>query len=173
MNDTRGDARMKKADIIKIIGVGQSLRGDDAVGLEVVRLWRETYHRECTHPNLQIELIELPGIDLLNVLDGSGLAIIVDATHGSSKPGTVYKLSETDLVSFSGGSRSAHGWGVAETLSLGRQLMPTKMPHKLILIGIEAGQLTLGGTLSSEVQDALPEAARLIDQYIRDEFKPE
>jgi hydrogenase maturation protease len=173
MNDTTGDDRVKNPDIIKIIGIGQSLRGDDAVGLEVVRLWQETYHPERTHPSVQIELSELPGINLLNLLDGSGRAIIVDAIHGSSQPGTVYKLSENDLVSFSDGSGSIHGWGVAETLSLGRQLLPSTMPHKLILIGIEAGQVILGETLSPEVQSALPEAARLIEQTFLDEFQPE
>ncbi len=31
--------------IIKIIGIGQSLRGDDAAGLAAVRLWQETLSR--------------------------------------------------------------------------------------------------------------------------------
>ena len=82
------------------------------------------------------------------------------------EPGTVHRLTEDQLESFSAGSGSAHGWGVAETLSLGRQLTPANLPAELILIGIEAGQLNLGEALSPEVESSLPEVARLIEQYI-------
>jgi Ni,Fe-hydrogenase maturation factor len=55
---------------------------------------------------------------------------------------------------------------VAETLSLGRKLMPSALPGKLILIGIEAGQLNMGEKLSPAVESALPEVAHLIEQYL-------
>ena len=135
------------------------MRGDDAAGLSAVRLWVDTY--QALHPQVQVELVELPGIGLLNILEGARLVILVDAVHSAARPGTVHRLTEDQLESFGAGSESAHGWGVAETLSLGRQLAPANLPAQLIVIGIEAGQLSLGEALSREVEASLPEAATI------------
>jgi hydrogenase maturation protease len=157
-------ARCNPTNTIKVIGIGQSLRGDDAAGISAVRLWVETY--QAQHPQVQVEQAELPGIGLLNLLEGARFAILVDAVHSRARPGTLFRLTEDLLASFDGGSGSAHGWGVAETLSLGRQLTPANLPAGLIVIGIEAGQLDLGEALSPEVQASLLEVASLIEEYV-------
>lgn len=169
MNNPTDGTRDELSGTIKIIGIGQSLRGDDAAGLAAVQLWRETYQETGARPNVQVELAELPGIELLSLLEGARIAILVDAVHSDARVGTVRVITENQLETFKDGSGSAHGWGVAETLSLGRKLMPSAFPGKLILIGIEAGQLNLGEALSQEVEAALPEVARLIEQYISDD----
>ena len=166
MNESPDSARNKNPGTIKLIGIGQSLRGDDAAGLAAVRFWQEKYQANSAYPNLQVELADLPGIGLLSLLEGSRLVILVDAVHSGGKAGTIHLLSSDQLESFTLGSASAHGWGVAETLSLGQRLMPGSMPDKLILIGIETGELSLGAPLSLEVEQALPEVARLIEQLI-------
>ncbi len=166
MNDSIDGAGKVPPGAIKIIGIGQSLRGDDAAGLSAVRLWVETFHAEALPQGVQVELTELPGIGLLNLLQGAHYAILVDAVHSGVRPGTIHRLIEDQLESFTTGSGSAHGWGVAETLSLGRQLEPTNLPPELILIGIEAGQLDLGEALSPDVASSLPEVTRLIEQYM-------
>ena len=166
------NARAPSPGIIKIIGIGQRLRGDDAAGLEAVRLWQETCLINDERPNVHVELAELPGIGLLSLLVDSRVAILVDAVHSQAKPGEVYVLNEDQLEAFSEGSGSAHGWGVAETLLLGRQLNPSTLPEKLILIGIEAGELRPGEALSPDVRSALPEVVRLIEQFVVNEVLP-
>ena len=168
MNDPNDGARVFIPGTIKIIGIGQSLRGDDAAGLAAVNLWYETYQVNVSRPIVQMELAELPGIELLGLLEGVRVAILVDAVHSDTKAGTVQVITENQLESFKDGSSSAHGWGVAETLSLGRKLMPSALPGKLILIGIEASQLNLGEKLSPDVESALPDVARLIEHYINE-----
>jgi hydrogenase maturation protease len=163
------DARDNPSSIIKIIGIGQSLRGDDGAGLAAVRLWQDKYQANIERPNLQVELAELPGIGLLNLLEGTNIAILVDAIHGDSKLGTIHLLSYDQLDAFTSGAGSAHGWGVAETLLLGEKLMPSNMPGKIILIGIEVGSLSLGKSLSPEIELALPEVTHLINQLIAHE----
>jgi hydrogenase maturation protease len=166
MNSLNDGARVDHPGTFKIIGIGQSLRGDDAAGLAAVNLWNQTYQSKIDRPGVEIELAELPGIGLLSLMEGARAAILVDAVHSGAKPGTVHVVSENQIASFTAGSGSAHGWGVAETLSLGRKLMPASLPAKLILIGIEVSQLNLGETLSPEVESALPEVAQLIEQYL-------
>ena len=40
------------------------------------------------------------------------------------------------------------------------------MPDKLVVIGIEAGQLDMGAALSPEVKSALAKVTRLIEQHV-------
>ena len=166
MNNASDGARDEPSGTIIIIGIGQSLRGDDAAGLAAVRLWQQTYQVSSVHPNVQVELTELPGIGLLSLLEGTSVAILVDAVHSGARIGTIHELTENQLEAFTLEAGSAHGWGVAETLSLGRKLMPSTLPGKLILFGIEAGQLNLGDTLSPEVESVLPEVAALIERNV-------
>jgi hydrogenase maturation protease len=166
MNGSIDGARNVPPGAIKIIGIGQSLRGDDAAGLSAVRLWIETFHAESLPRGVQVELAELPGLGLLNMLEGTRLAILVDAVRSGGRAGTIHLLTQGQLDTFNEGSGSAHGWGVAETISLGRQLSLTNLPTELILIGIEAGQVDLGEKLSPDVASSLPEVARMIEQYI-------
>jgi len=150
---------------ILILGAGQSLRGDDAVGLETVRLWREQFPE--TARGVRVELSELPGLALLELLDGMDAAILVDAVHSSAPAGTLHRLGPDELASFTPGSGSAHGWGVAETLQLGRSLYPALANCRVTLLGIEAGQVEMGAGLSQAVRETLPDAARLLEQEVR------
>ena len=166
LSNYNDNARVNDPGTIKIIGLGQSLRGDDAAGLVAVTLWNSTYQSKNKRPGVEMELAGLPGVGLLSLLDGARFAILVDAVRSGAQAGTVHTLSENQLEAFPAGAGSAHGWGVAETLSLGRKLMPASLPGKLILIGIEAGQLNLGETLSPQVESALPQVAQLIERFI-------
>jgi len=154
--------------MIVVIGIGQSLRGDDEAGLAVVRLWSETLQRVEWDPNLRVELVESPGVALLNLLEGSDAAVLVDAVQSGAKPGTLHKLCENDLGAFMAGADSAHGWGVAETLALGRQLSLETLPLKILIIGIEVGQVEVGAGLSPEVASALPDAVLLISKTVEE-----
>lgn len=166
MNGSIDGAGIVPPGAIKIIGIGQSLRGDDAAGISAVQLWIDTFHAASLPQGVQVELAELPGIGLLNILEGARFAILVDAMRSGGRAGAIHLLTQDQLESFKGGSGSAHGWGAAETISLGRQLFPSNLPTELILIGIEASQFELGEKLSPDVASSLPEVARMIEQYI-------
>ncbi len=150
---------------LTIIGIGQSLRGDDGAGLAAVRRWQEMCPAQ--HPDVRIELAESPGLGLLNLLEGAAAAILVDAVRSGAIPGSLHCLDESDIAAFLDGANSAHGWGVAESLALSRQLDPDSLPARLVLIGIEAGQVKLGEGLSPAVAASLPDAARLIQETIQ------
>jgi hydrogenase maturation protease len=150
---------------ILILGIGQSMRGDDAAGLEAVRLWQAHFPQAAQ--KLQVELSELPGLTLLDRLEGMHAAILVDAVHSIAPPGTIYRLGPDELAAFSSDAQSAHGWGVAETLALGRSLYPGLVECRITLIGIVGEQFALGAGLSPAVQPALIEAAALIEKEIQ------
>lgn len=150
-----------------IIGIGQSLRGDDGAGLAAVQLWQRLYASSANHDSVRVELAELPGLGLLDMLLGADAAILVDAVCSGEKPGKLHLIREGDLAAFETGSNSAHGLGVAETLAIGRRLYPEEMPDPVVIIGIEAGEMGVGGMLSPEVCQALPQAAGWVEQQLQ------
>ena len=149
---------------VAVIGIGQSLRGDDAAGLEAVRRWQEKFPETANKPGVQTEASEVPGLALIDLLNDVDAAILVDAVQGSAKPGTIHRLSESELASFTSGSKSAHGWGVAETLQMRSLLTDTKV--NIRIIGIEAEQMELGARLSNAVENALPTLCEVIEEEI-------
>jgi hydrogenase maturation protease len=147
-----------------VIGIGQSLRGDDAAGLEAVRRWQEQFPETANRPEVQIEASELPGLALIEMLNDVDAAILVDAVQSSAKPGTIHRLSEEELAAFTSESKSAHGWGVAETLRMRSQLTDAKV--NIHIIGIEAEHMELGAGLSKAVKEAIPKACKTIEEEI-------
>ncbi len=156
---------------IAIVGIGQSLRGDDAAGIEAVERWQHDFPETAHRPEIKAENCELPGLALIDLLEPAQAAILVDAVHSAAQPGTIHKIDLTELSSFPVDSRSAHGWGVAETLELSRSLYPRLARLPIFLIGIEAGSLILGGQLSEQVKKAIPGASRAIQEQVGELLK--
>jgi hydrogenase maturation protease len=153
---------------ITLIGIGQSLRGDDAAGLEAVRLWRERFPETAARSEIRVETSELPGLNLLDLLQGVEAALLVDALQDDSAPaGTLVRLSPEELAAFVPGSGSAHGWGAAETLQLGRLVDPSLAECRIILIGIVGDGFELGAGLSPRVRQALDPAAERIEAELQ------
>jgi hydrogenase maturation protease len=152
---------------IAVIGVGQSLRGDDAVGLVAVRQWRKKYPETANRSDIRVDVSELPGLALLDLLDGSEAAILVDAVKGYSVPGTIHYLRSEQLSSFTSDAKSAHGWGVADTLRLDQILNPSRYIIPIQLIGVEIEQIQMGIELSKTVEQALPRVCEAIQNEIQ------
>ncbi len=150
---------------VAVIGIGQSFRGDDAAGLEAIRQWQESYPETANRPEVRVEASELPGFSLLDMLKDVDAAIFVDAVQSSAKPGTIHRLSEGELLTFTSDAKSAHGWGVAETLVMGR-LLDKIEDIPIRLIGIEAEQTFLGAEMSNSIQNSIPSVCKAIQEEI-------
>lgn len=147
---------------LKVIGVGNDWRGDDAVGLLVAR-------RLIADPLPEVEIAECRGTviavrEAWNVAAG---VIVVDAVVSGGCPGTIYRFN-----AHSGGapvqlsrSPSSHGWGVAEALALGKVFQD--LPPCLIIYGIEGQNFGPGQEVSEVVESAIPEAVRRIRREIQ------
>jgi hydrogenase maturation protease len=154
----------RKVTKVAVIGIGQSLRGDDGLGLEVLRQWREKFQETASRHEVQSEACELPGLALLDLLNDVDTAILVDAVQGQAAPGTIHLLNESELSAFTSDAKSAHGWGLAETLQLGNELRATKT--KVKVVGIQAEQMTMGAGLSKAVKDAIPIACEVLEEEV-------
>lgn len=150
---------------VAVIGIGQSLRGDDAAGLEAVRQWRERFPETANRLEVRVEAGGLPGLALLDLLSDAQSAILVDAVQSPHPPGTIYRLDEEELAAFTSDAKSAHGWGVAETLKLGSQLMNNR--PRIRVVGITTKELEVGAEMSDAVRDAIPKVCEAIEEEVK------
>lgn len=142
------------------------MRGDDGAGPRAVSQWQESFPETADMPEVRVEMMELPGLDLLSHLDGMDAAVLVDAIQSQALPGTLHRFSLNDALSFTSDAKSAHGWGVAETLQLGQALYPSLAKCYLILIGLAGKDFEMAAKLSPEVEAALPNAAKMIHREV-------
>jgi hydrogenase maturation protease len=157
--------------IILIMGIGQSLRSDDGAGPAAVRFWQQRYPETASQPEIKILEYASPDLDLLNSLEHCQAAILVDAVSSNSLPGTIHLLNESDLLTDTEPVHTVHAWGVAEILSLGRQLQ-LPIPAQIKFIGIEAEDLSPGEKLSQPVLAVLEQAANLIEDSVKIFLQP-
>ncbi len=150
---------------ILVLGIGQSLRGDDAAGLEAVHLW-QSRHPE-TAAGVQVEYSELPGLALLDLFVGMDAAILLDAVHSTKSAGSLIRLGPDELASFTPQAGSSHGWGLAETLQLGLALNPALAQVRMTLIGIVGKDFRLGTGLSPQVRKVMGKAADILENEIQ------
>jgi hydrogenase maturation protease len=117
---------------LKVIGVGNEWRGDDAVGLLAAR-------RLKTAALPRVEVCESLGTtgEVQDAWKDTAGVIVVDAVVSGGPPGAIYRFNAHGAgvpVQLSR-SPSSHGWGVAEALTLGRLFQ--ELPPFLIIYGIE------------------------------------
>jgi hydrogenase maturation protease len=146
---------------LKIIGVGNAWRSDDAAGLCVIQRLRSA-------PLPGVILAETPGTaaSILAAWEDTADAIVVDAVLSGAPPGTIYRLDAHDSAAAFPVSRStsSHGWGLAEALALGQVFR--NLPSRLIIYGIEGQDFSFGESLSPAIAAALPEVVRRITAEI-------
>jgi len=151
---------------IVVIGVGQTMRGDDGIGVIAVQAWQTACTQSANHPKVRVEISELPGLGLLEMLSSAEYALIVDAVHSGDLSGEIHNLEENAISSFDLGANSAHGWGVAETLQLGRKIYWGDLPTKIRIIGIEANEFNVGDSPGPEITEKLPQIVVAIEEQV-------
>jgi hydrogenase maturation protease len=143
---------------IRIIGIGNAMRGDDAVGLLAARRLQEALGDRD-------EVIEADGVgvELLELMKGAQMALLIDSVRSGRTPGTIHRLDASiDPVASEPFSSSTHAIGVAEAVELARVL--GVLPATVIIYGVEAGNVEAGRPLSPPVAKALDEVVGLVIQ---------
>jgi hydrogenase maturation protease len=142
-----------------IIGLGNPLLRDDAVGLHVARQVRAALgDRE------DVEVVEeaCGGLRLMERMVGFDRAILIDAIRSGRPPGTVLTLDPREMRTQH--SASAHDVNLPTALALGRRTgarLPTD--DRLSVIAVEADDVeTFGETMTDPVEAAVPRAAERV-----------
>jgi hydrogenase maturation protease len=139
---------------IKIIGLGNSFRGDDAVGNVVAR-------QLFPHQGPSVSIIEggVAGLNLLHEMEGTDKLILIDAVSSQSEEGTITRFTvpqDLDIIArlaWSTSGSSTHDLGLQEALTLANTLRA--LPPSVVIYGIELGRVDHGVELSPKVEEAV------------------
>ncbi|NIT36216.1 MAG: hydrogenase maturation protease [candidate division Zixibacteria bacterium] len=144
-----------------VLGVGNVIRGDDAVGIYVARRVKEKLPPELA-ARVDVEEACTGGFDLVDYLRGYDRVVIADAIRtDGGKPGTVYKFSAGALeptahLGHTHGVNLASALAVLEELKLGA-------PREVTVVAVEAEWLyEFKEGLSARVAAAVGEAAAAV-----------
>ena len=145
-----------------LLGLGNSILKDDAVGLRVARALGERVLKE----EVQVEESSFANMDLLDFISAYDRLIIVDSikTEGG-RPGDLYRLNLDDLHSTLHLS-CPHDINLATALELGKRL-GMEIPGEIRIYGIEVeDNQTFCETCSPLVEEAIP---RIIEEIAQAE----
>lgn len=150
---------------LRIIGVGNELAGDDAIGPLIIQALKAKQLKEA-------ELVEArsSGLGILDLMNGADTVLLIDAVQNGQPPGTIHRLvipEDLGLMgqrSWSSGTTSTHAWGLGETLTLGHTL--GTLPATTLVYGIELEQTDIGTEISSKVRTVIKKVVAAIKKEV-------
>lgn len=157
-----------------VVGLGNPLLGDDAVGWRVLDALEERRRLSTDGGALDgvdLDRLATGGLALMERLVGYARAIVVDAVHGlGGEPGTVscrpLALVEDGRALHLDGTHDA---SLRTAIEAGRA-MGASLPDEIDLVGVEAASVgTFDERLTPAVEDAVPRAAELVLARLRGE----
>jgi hydrogenase maturation protease len=142
----------QSAPAVLVLGLGNDILCDDAIGLRVVR--RVATQLQGTEAVATRETEEM-GLCLLDHIVGYRDLVLVDSIQtGTAPPGHLHEICADDLERMTGAT--PHFLGVGETLALGREL-GLDVPTRIRILAIEVAEPhVLSEAMTPALEAALP-----------------
>ncbi|MGA2238538.1 MAG: hydrogenase maturation protease [Candidatus Bathyarchaeia archaeon] len=146
-----------------VLGIGNTIMGDDGVGIYVVRMVKD---RTRSQADLQFKELGVSGFNLVEEILGYDEVIIVDSYASTeADDGQIREFSPADFEDTVHAS-SPHGANFATALGVYRKLQPDKIPKRVRIFTIDIHPTdAFGESLSNRVQGA---AVKLVDMIVRE-----
>jgi len=141
---------------ILIVGCGNLLRSDDAVGPVLIRrLW------ELGLPD-HIEVVDggTAGMDVSFKMEGREEVVIVDACVSGAEAGTIYEVPGYELEDLPLQQANLHGFRWDNAIAFGRWLLKDRYPEKVTVFLIEGECFEFGMDISPKVAAAMDTLAK-------------
>jgi hydrogenase maturation protease len=140
-----------------VLGLGNPMRTDDAVGVQAVGLLAQDKRLPAG-----VRLVEggTLGLELLYHVENATHLLVLDAVEANESPATLMLFRDEALEALPCG-RSIHLLGLADLLSALR--LTGRAPDEVMLLGIQPAHTGWGTELTAEVQTVMP---RLIDKAL-------
>ena len=154
-----------------VLGLGNELYGDDAVGIHVIRrLKKDLEDRKIEArilEDVELEECSLSGLALLEVIVGYDTLVLIDTIK---KPmpvtGKIHLMEGKDLRHIPG--PSPHYVSIPQAIEIGEKL-ELQVPSRIKIIAVEAKNIyNLGEGLTEEMTKAIPEIAEQVKDTLRE-----
>lgn len=145
---------------ILVLGIGNPIMSDDGVGVRVVELLLERYRLPA---GVSVQQGGTMGLALLPQVEDAERLLLVDAVDAGKPPGTLVRLTGTDIPSALEARMSPHQLGLKELLCVAALL--GKGPKETVLWGVQPESLAVSLDLSAAVEAKLePLLANLVQE---------
>jgi len=152
--------------MIRILGCGNPLVGDDGIGVHIANKLMEM-HSELPD-NVEVIDAGVGGLELLNFMENAEQIIIVDAVKGAGDIGSIHRFEIEDIKdAISGDALSIHDTSIADVLCIAQHVQEMPKSVKIFAIEIEEAE-EVSICLSEKVQASVDEVINMI----LDEVKP-
>ncbi|MCO4314726.1 HyaD/HybD family hydrogenase maturation endopeptidase [Pectobacterium versatile] len=138
---------------ILVLGIGNLLLGDEAVGVRIIETLEQRY-RLPEH----VEVLDggTSGMELLEVMANRDHLIVADAVLAEHPPGSVVVLHDEEIPAFFTRKVSPHQLGLADVLMALR--LTDEFPRRLTLVGVVPASLEPGIGLTAIASQAIEPA---------------
>ncbi len=136
-----------------VLGVGNPLKGDDGIGVELVNRLKDGGLPE----EIELHDVGTSGMNIIHYLKDLDGAIIVDALRSEGEPGD-FTFFGPEEVDNSMAVRSTHDANLLEAIELSGTL--GERPDEILIMGVIPEDISLGENLSPSLQEKLPELER-------------
>jgi hydrogenase maturation protease len=148
---------------VRVLGLGNVLMGDDAVGPWVIE---ELLANWEFPPEVEVVDVGTPGLDLVPYVADADTILIVDTVKSDGPPGRIRVYERDQLFARPAQPRlSPHDPGLTEVLFA--LTLAGSAPRDVVLIGVVPEKVEKRIGLSPLVQDAVPQAAAAVIERLR------
>jgi hydrogenase maturation protease len=141
---------------MRVIGIGNALRGDDAAGLLVARRVRD-----LDEPGVEVVMLEGEPTRLIDAWDDVQSAVVVDAARSGAAGGSVQRFdAAAEPLPAAVSASSSHALGLGEAIEIARALR--RLPARLIVYALEGERFEAGSPVSASVAAAVEPTARAV-----------
>lgn len=134
---------------IAVLGLGNLMRTDDAVGMLAIQQLRLDARLPQTVPVIEGGTL---GLDLLHPLDGVTHLLALDAIDAGEKPGTLLRFAGDEIADLPV-SKSVHLLGFSDLI--GAMRLTGSVPWEIVVLGVQPQVIGWGTELTDAVQGAL------------------
>jgi hydrogenase maturation protease len=137
---------------ILVLGLGNVLMNDDAVGVRAVERLQQEY---CFPAGVSVVDGGTLGLDLLPFIEGADQLLIVDALEMNAEPGSVFRLEGDEVPRAFASKLSVHQMGLQDLLAVAD--LQGYAPRELVFWGVQPGSIEMDLQLSPPVAAAMDE----------------
>ncbi len=146
---------------ILLVGMGNTDRGDDAVGPVIADRLAGSLPADVTVMRQNGDALAL-----IDAWAGYDAAILVDAAVSGAGPGRIHRIDAVaDALPSHLSLSSTHAFGLADAIALARVL--ERLPRAVIIYAVEAACFDGGSPLTPAVANAVPDVVARIRTEVR------
>ena len=148
---------------VVVVGIGNTIRGDDGVGIYLARALRGVLRRTC-----EVKELSTAGLDVLDAIFGYQKAVVIDAIRTpEGVPGEVWHFRLSD---FRGSSHMPprHALDLGQAVALGKRLWGGQVPEVEVL-AVETKEVNeFSDALSPELRDRFSSVLDVVKRRIEE-----